>query len=103
MDLVDLRDTFIPSCLQDRGWNKLLGDLPGVFESLIMEFYANAMLREDEINCWIRVHEFTIDLDDIDDVLGFKDLEHDFTHYKDRMLCIETIQTHIGGDRKSVV
>ena len=53
MDLVDLRDTFIPSCLQDRGWNKLLGDLPGVFESLIREFYANAMLREDEINCWI--------------------------------------------------
>ena len=100
MDLVDLRDTFIPSCLQDRGWNKLLGDLPGVFESLIREFYANAMLREDEINCWIRGHEFTIDLDDIDDVLGFKDLEHDFTHYKDRMLSIETIQTHIGGVRE---
>ena len=100
MDLVDLRDTFIPSCLQDKGWNKLLSDLPRVCEPLIKEFYANAVLREDEINCWIRGHEFTIDLDDIDEVLGFEDLEHDFTHYKDRMLSIETVQTHIGGVRK---
>ena len=100
MDLVDLRDTFIPSCLQDKGWNKLLSDLPRVCEPLIKEFYANAVLREDEINCWIRGHEFTIDLDDIDEVLGFEDLEHDFTHYKDRMLSIDTAQTHIGGVRK---
>ena len=91
MDLVDLRDTFIPSCLQDRGWNKLLCDAPGVCEPLIWEFYANVVLREDEINCQIRGHEFTIDLDDIDEVLGFEDLEHDFTQYKDRMLSIETV------------
>ena len=58
------------------------------------------MLREDVINCWIRGHEFTIDLDNIDEVLGFEDLEHDFTHYKDKMLSIETIQTHIGRVRK---
>ena len=51
VDLVDLKDTFIPSCFQDRGWNKLLSDLSGVCEPLIREFYANAVLREDEINC----------------------------------------------------
>ena len=39
-------------------------------------------------------------MDDIDEVLGFEDLEHDFTHYKDRMLSIDTVQTHIGGVRK---
>ena len=100
MDLVDLKDYFIPSCFQDRGWDKLLGDLPGVCEPLILEFYANAILREDEIDCWIRGHEFTIDLEDIDDVLGFEDLEHDFTHFKDRMLSIETVQSHIGGARE---
>ena len=100
VDLVDLRDTFIPSCLQYKGWKKLLIDLPRVCEPLIREFYANAMLREDEINCWIQRHEFTIDLDDIDEVLWFEDLEHDFTHYKNRMLSIETIQTHIGGVRE---
>ena len=91
VDLTDLKDYFIPSYFQDRGWDKLLGDLPKVCEPLIREFYANVILREDEIDCWIRGHEFTIDLEDIDDVLGFEDLEHDFTHYKDRMLSIETI------------
>ena len=77
--------------------DKLLGDLYGLCEPLIREFYANAILREDEINYWIRGPEFTIDLEDIDDVLGFEDLEHDFIHYKDRMPSIETVQSHIGG------
>ena len=100
VDLVDLKDYFIPSCFQGRGWDKLLGDLPGVCEPLIWEFYAYAILREDEIDCWVRGHKFTIDLEDVDDVLGFEDLEHDFTHYKDRMLSIETVQSHIGGVRE---
>ena len=67
---------------------------------MIREFYANTILREDEINYWIRGHEFDIDLEDIDEILGFEELEHDFTHYKDRMLSIETIQSHIGGVRE---
>ena len=69
-------------------------------EPLIHEFYANAILQEDEIDYWIKGHEFTIDLEDIDEVLGFEDQEHDFTHYKDRMLSIETVQSHIGGVRE---
>ena len=97
MDLVYLKDTFTPSCFQDRGLDKLLSDLPEIFEPLIRELYANAILREDKINCWIRGHEFNIDLDDIDEVLGFEELDHDFTHYKDKMLSIKTIQSHIGG------
>ena len=100
VDLVDLKDYFIPGCFQDRGWDKLLGDLPGVCEPLIHEFFANAILLEDEFDCWIRGHEFTIDLEHVDDVLGFEDLEHDFTHFKDKMLSIETVQSHIGGVRE---
>ena len=101
VDLVDLKDTFIPNCFEGRGWDKLLSDLPGVCECLIREFYANARLREDEIDCWIRGHEFTIDAGDIDEVLGLKGLDnHDFTNYKDRMLSIKTIQSHIGGFRE---
>ena len=71
-----------------------------VCEPLIREFYANAILWEDEIDCWIRSHEFTIDVEDIDDVLGFKDLEHDFMHFKDRMISIEMVQSHIDGVRE---
>ena len=100
VDLADLKDYFIPSCFQDKGWDKLLGDLPRVCEPLIREFYANAVLRKGEIKCWIRGHEFNIDLEDIDEVLDFEELDHDFTHYKDRMLSIETIQSHIGGVRE---
>ena len=34
-------------------------------------------------------------------MLGLKGLEdHDFTNYKDRMLSIKTVQTHIGGQRE---
>ena len=54
VDLVDLKDTFIPSCFQGIGWDKLSSDLLGVCEPLIREFYANARLREHEINFWIR-------------------------------------------------
>ena len=98
---MDLKDTFIPSCFEGGDWDKLLSDLPRVCDPLIEEFYANAVLREHEINCWIRGKEFTIDVDDIDDVLGFEGMDdHDFTHYKDRMLSLETVQTHIGGVRE---
>ena len=36
--------------LYPKFWDKLLGDLPGVCEPLIHEFYANVILWEDEIN-----------------------------------------------------
>ena len=39
-------------------------------------------------------------MEDIDEVLGFEDLEHDFTHFKDRMLSIEMVQSHIDGVRE---
>ena len=87
---MDLKDTFIPSCFEGRGWERLLSDLPGVNEPLIREFYANAVLREDELNCWIRGKEFTIDASNIDNVLGLEGLDdHDFTNYKDRMAAIQ--------------
>lgn len=101
VDLGDLKDTFIPGCFEGRGWDKLLSDLPTVCEPLIKEFYANAVIRDDELSCWVRRKEFTIDAHDIDKVLGLEGLDdHDFTNYKDRMLSIETVQSRIGGARE---
>ncbi|XP_030967101.1 uncharacterized protein LOC115987651 [Quercus lobata] len=101
VNLGDLKDTFIPSCFEGRGWDKLLSDLPVVCEPLIREFYANAVIREDELSRWVRRKEFTIDAHDIDEVLGLEGLkDSDFTNYKDRMLSIETVQTRIGGQRE---
>ena len=51
VDLGDLKDTFIPDCFGGRGWDKLLSDLLVVCEPLLREFYANATIREDELNC----------------------------------------------------
>ena len=39
-------------------------------------------------------------LEDIDEVLGFEELDHDFTHYKDRTLSIEIVQSYIGRVRE---
>ena len=78
-----------------------MSDQLAVCEPLIREFYANAMIREDKLRCWVRRKEFTIDAHDIDEVLGLEGLEdHDFTNYKGRMLSIETIQTCISGQRE---
>ena len=75
VDLGDLKGTFIPSCFEGKGWDKLLNDLPIVYEPLIREFYANAVIREDELSCWVRRKEFTIDAHDIDEVLGLEGLK----------------------------
>ena len=50
VDFMDLKDTIIPSYFEGRGWERLLSDLLGMSETLIKEFYANAVLRKDELN-----------------------------------------------------
>ena len=101
VDLEDLRDTFIPNCFEGRRWDKLLSGLPAVCEPLIREFYSNAMIREDELSCWVRGTKFTLNAHDIDDVLGLEGLEdHDFIDYKDKMLSIEIVQQRIDGQKE---
>ena len=92
VDLMDLKDTFIPTCFEGRGWEKLLNGLLGMCEPLIREFYSNVKIREDELDCWVRGHEFTLDAHDIDEVLGLEGLEeYEFINYKDKMLSLETV------------
>ena len=69
VDLVDLKDTFVPTYFEGRGWEKLLSGLPGVREPLIREIYSNVKIREDELDCWVRGHECTLDAHDIDEVV----------------------------------
>ena len=101
VDLVDLKDTFIPTCFEGRGWEKLSSGLLGVCESLIREFHSNVKIREDELDCWVSGHEFTLDAHDIDKVLGLEGLEkYEFINYKDKMLSLETVQNRIGRQRE---
>ena len=67
---------------------------------MIKEFYTTASLREENINCWVRGHEFTLDIEDIDAMLGFEEQNHEgFTPFKDRMLSLESMQLCLGGHR----
>ena len=98
---MDLKDTFIPTCFEGKGLEKLLSDLSRVCEPLIREFYSNVKIREDELDCWVREHKFTLDAHDIDEVLGLEGLkEYEFINYKDRMLSLEIVQNRIGGQRE---
>ena len=55
VDLKDLRNSFIPSYFEGRGWEKLLSDLPIVCEPLIREFYSNAVIRENDLAAGLEV------------------------------------------------
>lgn len=98
VDFRELKDTFIPECFEGRGWEKWLSAVPPVCDPLIREFYANAMIREDELSCWVRRKQFTLDAYDIDKVLGLEGLEdYELTNYKDRMLSLDIVRKRIGG------
>ena len=71
--LNDLKDSFIPSCFEGQAWDKLLGEVLRICDPLIKEFYANASLKEEHIECWVKGHEFTLYIEGIDAMLGFEE------------------------------
>ena len=101
MHLVDLKDSFILRYFEGRDWDKLLGEFLRICEPLIREFYANASLKEEHIQCWVRGPSFTLDTEDIDAMLGLEEHDHKgFTPFKDRMLSLESMQLRISGHRE---
>ena len=60
MDLRSLEDTFIPDVLKDYTWVPLLIGSVDVHHILVREFFLNAIVEEDHLNCWVRRKEFTI-------------------------------------------
>ena len=47
---------------QEKDWNYLLSDLDDAYEDLVKEFYANAIVEEDELKCWVRKKSFSVSL-----------------------------------------
>ena len=73
-------------------------------DPLIEEFYVNATLKEDYIECWVRGHAFTLDVGDIDRILGHGDLDHeDFIPFKDRMVSLEMVQFRLGAHLYTII
>ena len=71
MDLETLKGTFILDVFKERTWTKLVHPKGNVFEIIICEFFASAIMEGGHINCWLRGGggEFSITRDSIQDVL----------------------------------
>ena len=46
-----LEDTFIPEVFKDRTWTKLLNPSGVVYSEIIKEFFSNASVDENHIDC----------------------------------------------------
>ena len=60
VQLESLEDTFIPKVFKDRTWIKLLNPSGVVYSEIIKEFFFNAAVDGDRIECWVRHKEFVI-------------------------------------------
>ena len=63
--LETLEGTFIPEVFKERTWTKLLNPVGVVYSEIIREFFSNATVEGDRIDCWVRHKEFVIARDSI--------------------------------------
>ena len=52
-DQSSLSNIDIPKWFATKDWNYLLSTLDDTYENLVKEFYANAIVEEDELKCWV--------------------------------------------------
>ena len=60
VDQSSLHDTDIPKWFAHKDWNYLLSDLDEAYENLVKEFYANAIVEEEELKCWVKGKSFSV-------------------------------------------
>ena len=59
-DQSSLSNIDIPKWFATKDWNYLLSTLDDTYENLVKEFYANAIVEEDELKCWVRGRTFSM-------------------------------------------
>ena len=69
LQLESLKGTFIPKVFKERTWTKLLNLVGVVYSKIIKEFFSNAVMNGDRIECWVRHKEFMITRDSIQEYL----------------------------------
>ena len=55
-----LEDTCILAVFRERMWTKLLNLVGVVYSEIIKEFFSNASVEGDHIDCWVRHKELVI-------------------------------------------
>ena len=72
-----------------------------VFEDIIQEFFANAIVEGDHINCWLRGREFSITRESIQDVLEIWPMTPNTSlQYDERKEKLEPLVEILGGQLK---
>ena len=93
-----LEDTCIPDVFKERMWTKLMNPSGNVYLEIIKEFFSNANVDEDHINCWVRHKEFVITRDSIQEFLEVRPPSQPITiQYDDRLDSIEPMVKVLGG------
>ena len=98
-----LEDTCILEVFKERTWIKLLNPSGVVYSEIIKEFFSNASVEGDHINCWVRHKEFVITRESIQEFLEVHPPSQPITvQYNDRLDSIEEMVTiSVGTLKKS--
>ena len=101
MQLESLEGTFIPEVFKEITWNKLLNPVGVVYSKIKKEFFSNAVVNKDRIECWVRHKEFVITRDNIQEYLEIRPPSQPIlVQYEDRLGSIADMVEILGGTSK---
>ena len=101
VQLESLEGTFIPEVFKERTWTKLLNPVGVVYLEIIKEFFSNAIVNKDRIECWVRHKEFVITRDSIQEYLEIHPLSQPISvQYEDKLESIADMVKILGGTPK---
>ena len=73
----------------------------GVHHVLVREFFSNAIMEGDHVNCWVRRKEFTVSTMSIQNFLQIRPVIPEFSlPYDKRTTSVSTIASNLGGEQK---
>ena len=99
LNMETLANTFISEVFRERTWKKLLNPSGNVFVEIIREFFANALVKGEHINCWVRQREFSVTRESIQEILEVRPpTQQSFIQYDDRMDFLEPIAELLSGN-----
>ena len=101
VQLESLESTFIPEVFKERTWTKLLNPVGVVYSKIIKEFFSNAAIEGDHIECWVRHTEFVITREIIQDFLEVRPPSQPIlVQYDNRLGSIVEMVRILGGSPK---
>ena len=96
-----IENTFIPEVFKERTQTKLLNPVGKVYPKIVIEFFANAFVGGERINCWLRGRAFSVTRESIQEILEvYPTTKKSYIHYDDRLDSLVPIMEVLGGDLK---